>query len=222
MPIEWQVSPLGPALANGEVHLWLASADQEPRGIDFLSDDERAHAARFQFEDDRRLWTTSRVLLHVVLGRYFDTDPRSVELATVARGRRVVRRPGDSEWLAFSHARSGQLGVVAVARSMSIGVDLERIRGDLDFVAIARRAFGDDVADRLVLLPGEGQGPEFFRTWVREEARGKCRGTGLVEPDDAARATAAFVSDVDFKTGYAGALAATADPAIVLGCATEV
>ncbi len=74
----------------------------------------------------------------------------------------------------------------AVAREQRIGVDLERVRPDLEFVAIARRALGDEVADHLEAERDEERAGEFFRAWVREEARGKCRGTGLVEPDDVA------------------------------------
>ncbi|HUE08180.1 MAG TPA: 4'-phosphopantetheinyl transferase superfamily protein [Acidimicrobiales bacterium] len=222
MRVEWQTALLGPALPNGEVHLWTAQVGDDPRNMDVLSEDEETHAATFRFEEDRWRWVTSRALLRLVLGRYLGSDPRLVEFATVTRGRRIVRRPESSEWLSFSQARSGELCVVVVTRRSRIGVDLERVTPDHEFVAVARRALGDDLAARLATLPHERRIDEFYRAWVCEEARGKCRGTGLVEPDDAARRLPLFVTELTIGEGYAGALASDTQPDAIRGHAAEL
>lgn len=222
MPVDWQTAPLGPALPVGEAHIWTANVAGTPRRLDLLPESERTHVGTFRFEEDRWRWATSRVLLRLVLGRYLATDPHTVELETVARGRPVVRRPDRSEWLSFSQARSGELCVVAVANGTRIGVDVERVTTDHDVVAIARRALGDDVAGRLSTLPEGRRIPAFYRAWVCEEARGKCRGTGLVEPDDAARRASMSVTELELRDGYVGALASDTPPEVVRGHASEV
>jgi 4'-phosphopantetheinyl transferase len=220
--VDWHTAPLGPELPSGEAHLWTAHVGGGPRNADVLTEDEETHAATFRFEEDRWRWVTSRVLLRLVLGRYLGSGPHRLEFATVARGRRIVRRPESSEWLSFSHARSGELCAVVVTRGSRIGVDIERVTSDHEVVAIARRAFGGDVAGRLATLPDERRIDEFYRAWVREEARGKCRGTGLVEPDDAARRPPLFVAELAIGEGYAGALAAETQPDVIRGHAAEV
>ncbi|HEX4162067.1 MAG TPA: 4'-phosphopantetheinyl transferase superfamily protein [Acidimicrobiales bacterium] len=209
-------------LPGGDAHVWAAQAGQEPRGLHVLSEEERARAAGFRFDEDRRRWVTSRVLLRLVLGRYLDSDPAALVMASAARGRPIVRSPADSDWLSFSYSRSGELCVVAVVRGPAIGIDVERVRTDHDLVAIARRALGDDLAARLEALPDGQRVSEFYRAWVREEAKGKCRGTGLVEPDDAARRLPLFVADLALGEGYAGALASDTCPDIVRVCSAEV
>lgn len=221
MQTDRQPDLLGPALPPGEVHVWTADVAGEPRRLDVLSGDERVHAGHFRFDEDRRRWVTSRVLLRLVLGRYLATDPSRVELATVARGRPVVRRPDQSDWLSFSQARSGEFCVVAVARGTRVGVDVERVASEHDVVAIARRALGVEMAGRLATLPDERRLDAFYRAWVAEEARGKCRGTGLLEPDDAARALPLFVSELRLKDGYAAGLATDAPPGVVRVCTAE-
>jgi 4'-phosphopantetheinyl transferase len=144
-----------------------------------------------------------------------------VELTTAARGRPVIRRPLGSDWLSFSHTRSDRLCVVGITRGPRIGVDVERVRGGLDVVSIARRAFGDAVAGRLDATPSDRRTDEFFRIWVHEEAKGKCRGIGLVEPDDA-QPPPLFVADLALRDGYAAALASDAEPETVLGCTAEL
>jgi hypothetical protein len=47
----------------------------------------------------------------------------------------------------------------------------------------------------------------FFAMWTREEARGKCRGTGLIEPDDERRRGPLDVAELPVGAGFAAALA---------------
>jgi 4'-phosphopantetheinyl transferase len=220
--VEWDRSLIGPDLPVGDVHLWLANVDGGANETDVLSSAERERAAKFRFDHHRRRWAAARVLLRLVLGRYLATGPESVVLELGDHGRTVVRWPGDSEWLSFSPSRSGDLALVGVAREQRIGVDLERIRPDLEFVAIARRALGDEVADHLEVERDEKRAGEFFRAWVREEARGKCRGTGLVEPEDEARHIPLLVTDLAIRDGYAGALAIDGKLGMVRGCLVDV
>jgi 4'-phosphopantetheinyl transferase len=220
--VEWRRSLLGPELPTGEVHLWLANLDVEAEDTRLLSAQECERAAKFRFDHHRRRWTAARVLLRRVLGRYLATAPESVVLEEGEHGRRVVGWPHGSEWLSFSPSRSGDLALVAVARGQSVGVDVERVRADLDFVAIARRALGDEVADQLEAERAKDRISAFFRAWVREEARGKCRGTGLVELDDEARHVPLFVADLAVGDGYAGALATDGELGTVRGCSLKV
>ena len=43
--------------------------------------------------------------------------------------------------------------------------------------------------------------------WTQEEARGKCRGTGLIEPNDERRRGYCAVAELAIGGGYAAALA---------------
>ncbi len=220
--VEWRGSLLGPDLPTGEVHLWLANIGEEAGDSHVLSADECDRAARFRFDRHRRRWTAARVLLRRVLGRYLAIEPRSLVFEVGEHGRRIVGWPDHSEWLSFSPSRSGDLALVAVARGQNVGVDVERVRADLDFVAIARRALGDDVVEQLEVERGEDRVRAFFRAWVREEARGKCRGTGLVELDDEARHVPLLVADLAVGDGYAGALATDGELGMVRGCSLKV
>ena len=117
-------SPLGPELPSGEVHLWLADLEKGAGDPRVLSADEGERAARFRFDHHRRKWTTARVLLRRVLGRYLATEPHAVVLAEGEHGRRIVSWPDHSEWLWFSPARSGDVALVAVS-GQHVGVDVD-------------------------------------------------------------------------------------------------
>ncbi|MGP8060939.1 MAG: 4'-phosphopantetheinyl transferase family protein [Acidimicrobiales bacterium] len=215
---EWPSHPLGPGLPAREVHLWLAGVEAGTEHADLLAADEQARAARFRDEGDRRRWEASRVLLRAVLGRYLGTGPGAVVFDEEDQGRPVVRRPEGSGWLGFSLSHAGALAVVAVARGREVGVDIEEVRPGLDVVAIARRALGEAAAADLALRSPAERLDAFYRAWVRAEARGKCRGTGLVEPGPAEPSDQPGVADLELCDGYAGAVARPGAPPVVRRC----
>jgi hypothetical protein len=69
-------------LGEDEVHLWridLATvATAEQRWQKILSADERARAARFHFDRDRRHYSATRALLRTVLASYVASNPEEL------------------------------------------------------------------------------------------------------------------------------------------------
>ena len=93
-------------------------------------------------------------------------------------------------WLpgvSFSVSHSGSLGLIAIAEGeRRIGVDVERLRLDTDFRALAERFFHPEEAAAI----GDDRAA-FFRCWTRKEAVVKALGLGLAHPLDS------FVVDFD-------------------------
>jgi 4'-phosphopantetheinyl transferase len=203
---EWSQPQIRPELSFGEIHVWRARVDGRSARSDVLSIDEQDRAGRFHLQRDRLRWTAARVLLRFVLGNYLCVAPAAVVFEVEQDGRPFVRWP-ISDWLSFSSTHSGGLALVAVTAGQTVGVDIEAIRLDVDVDAIARRVLGEPITQELRFTLPEDRVAAFFRAWVREEARGKCRGTGLVEPDDERRSLPLPVTDLEVDEGYAGALA---------------
>jgi 4'-phosphopantetheinyl transferase len=200
------------------VHVWRAEVDGWSGCHDELSDEERARAARFRFERDRGRWMAARILVRRVLARYLGVTPRTLTLGADQDRRPLVLWPPDAEWLGFSLSHAGDTALVAVTRGESVGVDVEEVRADVDVVAVAQRAFGRVVAGELAREPEPRRTQRFFEVWTREEARGKCRGTGLIEPDDVRRLVAPDVTDLVIGPGYAAAVAGPHRPGGVRRC----
>ena len=203
----WDVAHPGHDLLLGEVHVWRADASRWSGSRRVLSVEERARAARFRFDLDRRQWVAARVLLRTVLARYLEVDPSLLELGATDDGKPLVLWPLDADWLSFSISHAGEVALVAVARGQHVGVDVEEIRPGLDVVAVAQRALGNEEARELAHEPEPRRTQRFFAMWTQEEACGKCRGTGLIEPNDERRRGAVDVAEIPVGDGYAAALA---------------
>jgi 4'-phosphopantetheinyl transferase len=205
--MSWGVAQPGTDLPLGEVHVWRSHADRWSGNGGVLSAEEGARAARFRFYLDRRRWMAARVLLRNVLAHYLEVTPAGLELGATEDGRPLVRWPQDAAWLCFSVSHAGEVALVAVTRGQRVGVDVEELRSGLDVVAVAQRALGDEEASELARESEPRRTQKFFAMWTQEEARGKCRGTGLIEPDDERRSGYFEVAELPIGGGYAAALA---------------
>src|SRR5207249_3172989 len=79
----------------------------------------------------------------------------------------------------FNVAHSGDWALIAVARGRQVGVDVERIRDDLDMDGIGRLVFTPSECKYLQSLPEQSRLEGFFDLWVRKEAYLKCSGLGF-------------------------------------------
>src|SRR5260370_32898477 len=67
-------------------------------------------------------------------------------------------------------------------RHSDIGIDVEQVRRDFDWEAIARRFFSAHEQSQLAALPADERVEGFFRCWTRKEAYIKATGDGLSLP----------------------------------------
>jgi 4'-phosphopantetheinyl transferase len=172
-----------PALQHDEVHVWLADLNHAAvpaQDIDrILSQEEHERAARFYVLRDRNQFTAGRAMLRLILGRYLNMDPRYVQFNRGPHGKPALVTEGGSDALCFNMAHSHDVALCAVARGRDIGVDVERVRADVEVDLIAERLFSQREIAAFRLLPPERKLTAFFTCWVRKEAYLKARGDGL-------------------------------------------
>ncbi len=176
----------GVSLLENEVHLWridleaVAPAESRWRGV--LSPDEVARANRFHFARDRQNYTATRALLRTVLGRYVRCDPKTLKFVYSNRDKPSLGESYDAGRVQFNVSHSGARALLAFARGREVGVDVERIRNNLDPEALARRYFSPAEQKALAGLSPSERCRGFFRCWTRKEAYIKAHGAGLSLP----------------------------------------
>jgi 4'-phosphopantetheinyl transferase len=172
------------SLEEKDVHLWAweinASREQREHLLGLLSEDERHHHARFQFERDRHAFLIARGHLRRILGAYLSLPPAGVAFDYTQYGRPCIAaresplNPAEFEFN-LSHTRT--LAVAAVARSLKVGVDIEEIR-PIE-LSIAQHVFSAGEQQALRSLNPEQFLAGFYRCWTRKEAVSKAEGLGL-------------------------------------------
>ncbi len=156
---------------------------------------EAARAARFATEELAQRYLASHAALRAILRRFTDMP---LEFALWEKGKPYL--PLSPE-LRFNLSRSNDRALIAVARDIDVGVDIEYIRPLANYAAVADRFFPPD-AER----PADER--DFFCQWTRVEALLKAQGVGLygagVRIDGDWMVTA-----IDAGPGFAGAVAAS-------------
>lgn len=192
------------SLADNEVHLWGIDLDAvatgESRWRTVLSPDELARADRFHFARDRQHFTATRALLRMVLGSYLGCDPSRLTFVYSDKGKPFLGANSTIP-VQFNVSHSGARSVLAFSLGRDVGVDVERIRHNLDCDLLAERYFSPAEQEALVALPLPERCSAFFRCWTRKEAYIKAHGAGLSLPLDS--------FDVSIARGEKSALLAT-------------
>jgi 4'-phosphopantetheinyl transferase len=217
----WEKPESHPALGDDDAHLWLVRVE-ETMDEACLSIDEQERAARFQIGVARQRFVAARSALRYVLARYLHRDAGHLSFVTGPHGKLAL----DDDALAFNLSHAGDYALIAVAKRLAVGVDIEHISPARASVDIASRFFSPLEQAQLAVTPTDVRAAAFFRIWSRKEAVIKALGEGLacplstfdVSPDvDEARLLAfrregIEVDDwsmlsIDAAPGYAAALA---------------
>lgn len=218
-------------LDSQTVHIWryrqAVPAELAPSCTELLDPEERRIASRFALSGLRDAYVATHAVLRLVISRYLDEDPKTVEFHRRPGGKPVLAPKPGMPALKFNLSHSGDMVLCGLALDRELGVDVERIRGDRDVTGIARRNFSPRELAELRSIEGPRHVEAFYAGWVRKEAYLKARGDGLAQrldsfdvtidpgrgaallrseagPEDAARWA---MSDVPVPRGYAAAVA---------------
>jgi 4'-phosphopantetheinyl transferase len=176
-------------LVAGEVQVLLVSFGDALQDLDrlrgILSREELRRGGRLLDQRRRDLFFASRGMLREMLGERIGEEPGAVALCEGEHGKpRLAGRAGDDR-IGFNLSHAGDYLLFAFAEGREVGVDLEQVRQDIPYPAMAKRYFSEREREELFSLPAEEQVAAFYRCWTRKEAYLKGTGTGFSQPSTA-------------------------------------
>ncbi len=203
----WNKPPATLALTRDEVHVWRVKIPLEPSSVKLsamhLSVEEQERAERFYFDEDRARFMLAHGALRQILSCYLGLGPGEIMFDQGPQGKPNLDPMPDRMGLTFNLSHSGSFVLIAVGCERELGVDVEKIRPEIDLEGIAARFFSKSEVEGLMRLAPALRSEAFFRCWTRKEAYIKARGGGLAIP------LGQF--DVSLDPGSEAALLATRD-----------
>ncbi|HUS35908.1 MAG TPA: 4'-phosphopantetheinyl transferase superfamily protein [Verrucomicrobiae bacterium] len=163
-----------PPLSPGTIHLWDLDLDHFIFN-DVLSEDERARAAKFRFDHDRKRFTSGRTALRLLLASYLKANPEKIEFVYGPSGKPAT----PNSPVSFNLAHSGPHALLGFTLGQQLGVDVEEIREIDDMPAVAQISFSPGEFRRWQALPPDQKTRAFYRCWTRKEAYLKGTGEGI-------------------------------------------
>lgn len=135
--------------------------------------DDQIHVWRLRYEKARR-----REPLCALLGIYLGLPAKAVALIDGKHGRPELAQPL-SRVLQFNWSHSGDAALIAVARDVAPGIDIERLRPRAHAMQLAERFFHPEETAALAALDASEQESAFLRLWTGKEAVLKAMGRGI-------------------------------------------
>jgi 4'-phosphopantetheinyl transferase len=166
------------------IHLWGFSLDGSLSFVEqcrpWLSEDEREKATRFIRQQDRVRFVLAHGGLRAVLSRYLGIGPDVVAMNRSEAGKPFLTGELDGQpAITFNMSHAHGCALIAVSKGQEIGVDLERVRPDVEVAILSQRYFALSEHATIMQLTQEQRAARFFRYWVAKEAVLKAQGMGL-------------------------------------------
>jgi 4'-phosphopantetheinyl transferase len=186
----WAAERQVPDLALYEAHVWRASVSSALKlalgGDVGLSNAEHERRATFRFKSDAERFSASHLLLRWALAGYLDLTPSEVRIryqCFLCGGKHgKPRLEGPSGQLDFSISRRGDCVLVAVARGVKVGIDVEAIK-DIDATALSLALSETEKRERCDASRIDC-GRHLLSIWSLKEAYLKAIGQGLTQSPD--------------------------------------
>ena len=184
--LQWRRTVPRELIYSNEVHVWRVFLDSTTFEIEnllgILSTDELERAGRFHFEKDQKRFIVARGILRKILGRYLEIKPNKLRFEYTSHGKPVLATNSGYDTLRFNLSHSDAFALYAVTRDRNIGIDIERVRDDIDVEQIARRYFSQNEISSLERIHKNKRSEGFFKYWTRKEAFIKATGQGISFP----------------------------------------
>lgn len=151
-----------------------------------------------------------RAILSSFLARYALAlhTAGSISALTISQDSKGKPRLAAADY-GFSVSHSGDCLLVAVGRSVEIGVDVESLARTVDYLAIARRYFHPDEYQWLGQRAGPALRDAFFDLWVKKEAAVKAQGQGITYGFDRFKVAQASPATLELNHQQGGVMALT-------------
>ncbi len=222
-------------LETGDVDVWRARLDEAGENEadwSLLSEEEHGRARRYLHARRRHQFVLGRAMARRALGRYLNLSPESLAFGIGEQGKPFLEGGPAGSAYRFNLSHSGERVVLAVARGVEVGVDVEKVRPKQEYLSLARRFFSEREVAALEALEEPWRFRAFFCCWARKESFLKARATGLSEslslfsvsldPREPARLlelkmeidrqSQYWMADLPMEEGYHAALTTTPPP----------
>ena len=144
-----------------------------------LSQEEQIRAGKIKSSTRKKQFVIGRGSMRMLIGRYLDIDPASFEFAYSAHQKPLIPETSLGIPVTFNITHSHEMVLLALSLERCIGVDIERIRDDVEFKKLADRFFSRQETEVLENYDKSELPAAFFACWTRKEAFVKALGDGI-------------------------------------------
>ncbi len=218
----WVLGPLKPILHPKEVQIWRiilpvpeAVKQEFQKG---LSESELVRLKKFHFKGDQERFLVARGGLRDILSRYLNILPGDINFNYTKFGKPYLQ----DRHLQFNVSHSADCILYAISVHNQLGIDVEQIKSDIDFLSVAKTICSENEYEKLLDFPKEEQCLAFYRCWTRKESIIKMIGKGLFFPVNQLEVGFSLIKKINLLNGRVRCSLEEIDPAVHYTAAVAV
>jgi len=179
----WNITANDLSLSPGCIDLWKVDLNREDNNIFMhaqnLTKEENARAEKYISGKKSREFIITRSTLRNILGHLLKTNSQKFEFTYTKHGMPMLSPTTGYAEINFNVSHSYDIALIAITINQPVGIDIEKIRTDIDFEKLAARFFSEREYAEIMKYDGQKRLHSFFATWTRKEAIVKAVGTGI-------------------------------------------
>jgi 4'-phosphopantetheinyl transferase len=179
----WNNPPADLRLNAERVDVWRISTslqnDELAKFESVLSPDQRARAKRMRVSEKRKQYIVAQGLTRMLIAKRVGADPGALEFHRGPKGKPYLGGRFADAGIQFNMTHTSHMALIAMTLNREVGIDIERIRENLQWEKLAHRYFSPREYRGYSKLPEAEHLRAFFTCWTRKEAVLKAIGTGL-------------------------------------------
>ncbi len=147
--------------------------------IGLLSNNEVKRADKMKTKKKKRQYIITRGMIKKLLSIIINKDPHKIEFSYNHHGKPFINEKYNGYSVEFNTSHSGVYGLIAITLDNKVGVDIQKIKPEIDFRALSNRFFSNNERNELLKLEKHEQQEAFYLGWVRKESFIKATGMGV-------------------------------------------
>jgi 4'-phosphopantetheinyl transferase len=170
------------SLYEDYVEIWkinLCQLIKEEYIRDSLSEDEKKRSEKLLNDDKRRKFLASRFALRTIISRYTGASEKDVRFNYSEEGKPYLDTLLSDRDIEFNLSHSGNFMIIALSKSLPVGIDLEMIVSMHAKGQIISQYFSSGDAVFYQRLPVYQRQCIFYQLWTLKESFSKAHGMGF-------------------------------------------
>jgi 4'-phosphopantetheinyl transferase len=172
---------------HGQVDLWLFPVGEltdalRKEYVDILFCEEIELSKKIIIQEKKDIFISTKALLRKILHYYTNVPTSAWRFERNLFGKPYISEPSQHRNIHFNISHAKGLIACLISTSYEVGVDVENILKNRDFLGISRNVFSEKEVDLLNATSSHRLGRTFYMYWTLKEAYLKARGVGLSLP----------------------------------------
>ncbi len=168
-------------LSNEQIHVFLLDINliNYKTLLPYLSEEEQIRADKLKAELKKNQFIIARGLLRKLLSNSLGKPVDEIKISYGQHKKPYIEEQYNDYSVDFNISHSGEFILLAITLNSQIGVDIEKINHELEYLSLSNRFFSESEKKELLSFKQDEQLDAFYRAWVRKESFIKATGKGI-------------------------------------------